>query len=1350
MKYIVALFFLVSVSCFSQLLGDDPSIDQNYVHEIIYLSPFQVGTQDQASLDQKIESVSYFDGLGRATQVINARAGGDKQNIVSYINYDEFGRTPQQYLPFSTDDELTDGYLKYLDPTILVGDIQTFYNQPKYGLTLNPYSETSYEASPLNRVKEQGAPGNSWAVIATSDTDHTIKFDYRQNDVNEVYRYSVSYPLDDFLNPQLTYNGYFEKNSLFKTVIKDENWKTSDGDDHTTVEYKNLSGQVVLKKTYNDGLSHETYYIYDDFGNLVYVLSPSCSDKIVVSGALDSNYLTTLDDLGYQYRYDTRNRLVEKKIPGKGWEYIVYDKLDRPILTRDANLQANGQWLFTKYDALGRVAYTGIYSPIVTGTRISVQAEADITTILYETQQPISISISTTSIYYTKNSYPTNDIDVLTINYYDTYVDIPTAYINLPTAPIYGVTITSNIQGLPTVGKVRVLETDDWITTLTAYDDKARPIYSASYNEYLDTTDWLKTNLDFIGIVLQSESYHKKGADSPIITKDYFTYDHQNRLLTQFQDVDNNGLELIVENTYDELGQLTKKRVGGQLFKSGYTDLVEVEVTPEGVIQKTSPLNNWNAGIATIGKMTDDGGISYTVVNEGDIMIIGLNDINSGNGFEEIEYAFKYRISNTTGEPIFQIRIDSTVISGTNTPYLAGDNFAIERTGTVLEFIHKGDVVYTHTIIGANPPLLADASFRSPTSAIENLYFYATTIDKVLQEVDYIYNIRGWLKEINPIADLADEKNTDLFSFKINYTQIEGDAWGVGLYNGNIAQTIWQTANDDTKRGYGYTYDDLNRITGANSKKGNTLTTNDVYHVNNVTYDKNGNILSLYRDGQNGGIPVRFDDLAYTYNGNQLQGVIDNAVCGCKAEGFNDTNSSDNDFTYDVNGNMITDDNKNIVSIEYNHLNLPRKIVFDNALFDPEVYPSSGKGIIYVYDATGVKLEKRVIEAAASVDTKTTYAGNFMYQDDALQFFNQPEGYTQPVFKLGFFSHYEYVYQFKDHLGNIRLSYSDNNRDGSVNTSEIIEESNYYPFGLKQKGYNNVINGGNDLAQNWKFGGKEYNQELDLNWYDVSARNYDPALGRWMNIDPLAELMTRHSPYNYAFDNPIFFIDPDGNAPAGFGGIVNWGNQNEKIAEGADEPNCTDCKKCPETCNDAKETSVNAENKSDTSEYDNSVFITAGVTTGILIADDLTVVGVADDVAIPFVWLLASISWTETNKELIIKQLKEIDRTLNKKLGGLGITYELIATHDGLYPVLSRGSPIPTSYVHLDAGDVWKFGESTKPLDRYSLQQLNRADLTLVPLFSGTVPEIKAQEKIMIYGYFFLFGKLPPGNKIFR
>jgi RHS repeat-associated protein len=102
--------------------------------------------------------------------------------------------------------------------------------------------------------------------------------------------------------------------------------------------------------------------------------------------------------------------------------------------------------------------------------------------------------------------------------------------------------------------------------------------------------------------------------------------------------------------------------------------------------------------------------------------------------------------------------------------------------------------------------------------------------------------------------------------------------------------------------------------------------------------------------------------------------------------------------------------------------------------------------------------------------------------------------------------------------------------------SEEKKRINYYPFGLKHKGYNNVVSSnGNSAAQKFGFGGKEHQDELGLGWIDITARNYDATIGRWMNLDPLAEQMRRHSPYNYAFDNPIYFIDPDGMKPFGPG-----------------------------------------------------------------------------------------------------------------------------------------------------------------------------------------------------------------------
>ena len=92
-----------------------------------------------------------------------------------------------------------------------------------------------------------------------------------------------------------------------------------------------------------------------------------------------------------------------------------------------------------------------------------------------------------------------------------------------------------------------------------------------------------------------------------------------------------------------------------------------------------------------------------------------------------------------------------------------------------------------------------------------------------------------------------------------------------------------------------------------------------------------------------------------------------------------------------------------------------------------------------------------------------------------------------------------------------------------------MEENNYYPFGLKHQGYNNT-----NLANanyKYKYNGKELQTDLDINLYDYGARNYDPAIGRWFNIDPLADEFENFSPYNYVLNNPIRMTDPDGMAP---------------------------------------------------------------------------------------------------------------------------------------------------------------------------------------------------------------------------
>ncbi|MFD0863987.1 RHS repeat-associated core domain-containing protein [Sungkyunkwania multivorans] len=190
--------------------------------------------------------------------------------------------------------------------------------------------------------------------------------------------------------------------------------------------------------------------------------------------------------------------------------------------------------------------------------------------------------------------------------------------------------------------------------------------------------------------------------------------------------------------------------------------------------------------------------------------------------------------------------------------------------------------------------------------------------------------------------------------------------------------------------------------------------------------------------------------------------------------------------------------------------------------------------ISYFYDAAGTKLQK-VVSEGSSVTT-TDYAGGFVYEKvdtygggpmgntigfPSLKFFHMPVGYVEPAGAGNAFTH---VYQYKDHLGNVRLSFADDNGDGTIDAAtEVREENNYYPFGLKHKGYNNVVVG---RDHKFEFQGIEIEESLGYNMMEMEMRQFDPAIARWVVMDPV----THHdfSPYNAFDNNPLFWADPSG------------------------------------------------------------------------------------------------------------------------------------------------------------------------------------------------------------------------------
>lgn len=347
-----------------------------------------------------------------------------------------------------------------------------------------------------------------------------------------------------------------------------------------------------------------------------------------------------------------------------------------------------------------------------------------------------------------------------------------------------------------------------------------------------------------------------------------------------------------------------------------------------------------------------------------------------------------------------------------------------------------------------------------------------------LETLSNEYNIRGWLTGIN--KDYLTGSTSKYFGMELSYDKDGAFANASKQYNGNVGEMAWKSKGDGEQRKYDFSYDAANRLLKADFTQ---LTGSSASQVNfNVkmgdgtdpatAYDANGNIKQMQQWGLKLGSSAQIDNLSYSYaaNSNKLLGVSDAITANNSLGDFTDKNTSGDDYGYDLNGNLITDQNKRLngatgidqtsgEAIGYNHLNLPQTITVkdDNGL---------GKGTItYTYDAGGNKLQKVVYESAATINGNnaititTTYLGAAVLESRT----HQTPLSTDYTDKLMFLFHEEgrirleeantnncpptsdrflFDYYVKDHLGNVRMLLTEQN-ESVCYPAAAVEDGTY-------------------------------------------------------------------------------------------------------------------------------------------------------------------------------------------------------------------------------------------------------------------------------------------------------------------
>lgn len=561
-NYAIAIMAAILLLTGVPFFGVAQDIYRNYVMKTVHT--------DADSTQTKRQTIAYYDGLGRPIQTILKGASPDGHDLADRTEYDSMGRLSRVWQaarsPYSNGGPV--------DSAVFVPAATSFYGDTA------PFRETCFDGSPLDRIRKDTGPGQAWHQADKGVTSGFLTYSAgKASDSLYCKKYSfvlsgntgISFGLD-ILHP-------WPSGSLMVS-------RTEDEDGRTLWVFKDMRNLVVLERrlaeeaqgntpaTYAD-----TYYLYDDAGQLIAVLPPELSKEFgkgTWSGSTEAD--PKVEGFAYQYRYDTRGRMIAKKLPGAAWTYYIYDKGDRLVLTQDGNQRDRNEWSFRFQDNLGRECLTGILQ----GTYNAFSNPLGNVQVVVTRERGDGNYGSRHDYAVSGLSLPSN-AEVLTVNFWDDYsflnhesgmTSAAFSYV-APTSDEaeYGKSYGTEAQGLltgrwcKTLGDAPSTWADSAVRETWYYDDYGRTVFHVkgypSGNRMIE-----RMGYSFAG-ELTNRLRTMQFPDNTGKTEEYiYTYDSWGRLKDTFHSLSGTTIKL-ASNNYDMVGRLASTSRGGTGNQNG-------------------------------------------------------------------------------------------------------------------------------------------------------------------------------------------------------------------------------------------------------------------------------------------------------------------------------------------------------------------------------------------------------------------------------------------------------------------------------------------------------------------------------------------------------------------------------------------------------------------------------------------------------------------------------------------------------------------------------------------------------------------------------------------------------------